>query len=101
MERILECLMLICFGLSWPISVYKSYTSRSTKGKSVYFTVAILLGYLCGIAAKIIGGDITDTSAKGVIQGFKMPAAPQESTPPATTLPSEPSLPADTSAPTE
>jgi len=59
MERILECLMLVCFGLSWPISVYKSYTSRSTKGKSVYCTVAILLGYLCGIAAKIIGGDIS------------------------------------------
>ena len=30
---------------------------------------------------QIIGGDITDTSAKGVIQGFKMPTNTQSTTP--------------------
>ena len=36
---------------------------------------------------QVIGGDITDTSAKGVVRSFKMPkeeAAPQETTPDAT-----------------
>ena len=37
---------------------------------------------------QIIGGDVTDTSAKGVIQGFKMPSAQAEPTaPPETTAP--------------
>lgn len=34
---------------------------------------------------RIIGGDVTDTSAKGQIQGFKMPAIPETTVP--TTLP--------------
>ena len=40
---------------------------------------------------QVIGGDITDTSAKGAVQGFKKQAAesmPVESTPPATETPS-------------
>lgn len=56
MVTLFESIMLVCFGLSWPISVYKSITSRSTKGKSVVFTTAIILGYLAGIIGKIIGG---------------------------------------------
>ena len=56
MVTLFESIMLVCFGLSWPISVYKSATSRSTKGKSVVFTTAIILGYLAGIIGKIIGG---------------------------------------------
>jgi len=47
-----EVIMLICFGISWPVSVYKSYITRSARGKSVVFTVAILLGYFAGIAGK-------------------------------------------------
>ena len=58
MVGIFESLMLICFGISWPISVWKSYTSRSTKGKSVIFTSAIILGYIAGICGKIAGGNI-------------------------------------------
>ncbi len=56
MNGIFECIMLICFGLSWPISVYKSLTSRSTKGKSLVFMLAIIIGYIAGILGKIIGG---------------------------------------------
>ncbi len=44
--------MMACFGLSWPLSVYKSYTSRSAKGKSLFFEIAILIGYIAGIAGK-------------------------------------------------
>lgn len=53
MGPVFESIMLICFGISWPISVFKSLTSRSTKGKSVIFTAAILIGYLFGIMGKI------------------------------------------------
>ncbi len=58
MVTVFESIMLICFGLSWPISVYKSVTSKSTKGKSVVFTIAIMVGYLAGIAGKIMGGNL-------------------------------------------
>ena len=61
MVAILECIMLICFGVSWPISVYKSATSRSTQGKSILFTFAIIVGYLAGIAGKIISSTINYT----------------------------------------
>lgn len=52
--QIFEFIMLACFGLSWPISVYKSIKSRSTKGKSVFFIIAIIIGYISGIIGKIV-----------------------------------------------
>ncbi len=56
MVAILESVMLICFGISWPVSVYKSWTSKSTKGKSLVFILAIIVGYVAGITGKILGG---------------------------------------------
>ena len=56
---VLECIMLVCFGISWPISVYKSLKTHSTAGKSVAFTIAILVGYTAGIAGKISSGNLT------------------------------------------
>ena len=49
---VLEMLMLISFGISWPINVAKAWKARSTKGISVLFYGLILLGYLFGLAAK-------------------------------------------------
>ncbi len=57
--QIFECVMLACFGLSWPISVYKSIKSRSTGGKSVVFIIAIIIGYVSGIIGKIVNGQLT------------------------------------------
>ena len=34
---LLEALMILCFGLSWPISIRKSWISRTAKGKSLFF----------------------------------------------------------------
>ena len=48
---ILESAMIICFGLSWPMSIIRSVRSRSTKGKSLMFMCFIAFGYLCGIAS--------------------------------------------------
>ncbi|MDL2225685.1 hypothetical protein LJC20_05765 [Eubacteriales bacterium OttesenSCG-928-M02] len=55
----LEAAMVICFGISWPVSILKSLRTRSTKGKSLFFLMMIFLGYICGILAKIFGGSIT------------------------------------------
>ncbi|MBR5560439.1 MAG: hypothetical protein IKU73_03415 [Clostridia bacterium] len=48
--------MVVCFGCSWPMNVRKSYLARTTKGKSLGFLIMICIGYVCGIASKIIGG---------------------------------------------
>ena len=51
---VFEIGMLACFGVSWPINIYKSIKSRSNKGKSVFFLFAILLGYISGITHKLL-----------------------------------------------
>ncbi len=51
---LLEALTIFCFGLSWPISIRKSYISRTAKGKSLFFEVFLLIGYMFGIIRKII-----------------------------------------------
>ena len=57
--QIFEWIMLICFGISWPISVYKSVKSRSTKGKSAVFIIAIIIGYISGIIGKFVNNDLS------------------------------------------
>ncbi len=54
MTDLLEVLMILCFGLSWPISIAKSYRSRTAKGKSLFFEVFIWIGYIFGLARKCI-----------------------------------------------
>jgi lipopolysaccharide export LptBFGC system permease protein LptF len=51
---LLEMTMLICFGAAWPLSIYKSYTSKSTAGKSVIFLIIIMIGYVAGILNKLL-----------------------------------------------
>ena len=46
--------MIICFGLSWPNNVLKSYRSRTAKGKSLAFLLLVEAGYTAGIIGKII-----------------------------------------------
>lgn len=49
---VFEILMLVCFGCAWPVSIYKSITSKSIKGKSITFLYIILAGYLFGMLHK-------------------------------------------------
>ncbi|MFN4216179.1 MAG: hypothetical protein ACK4HQ_02065 [Brevinematales bacterium] len=51
-----EILMLLCFGAAWPFSIYRSYTSTSTAGKSVIFLWIIWIGYIFGILNKFVRG---------------------------------------------
>ena len=52
MSEILEIIMIVSFGLSWPMNVIKSYKARTTKGKSISFLCLIFFGYIAGIASK-------------------------------------------------
>ena len=58
MQNILETIMLICFGLSWPINLIKAVRARTAKSISLPFYLLITVGYIAGIAAKFIGGNI-------------------------------------------
>lgn len=54
--HLLECIMLVCFGFSWPLNVIKAYRAGTAKGTSLAFIILIITGYLAGIAAKMING---------------------------------------------
>ena len=54
MAEILEIIMIVSFGLSWPLNVMKSYRARTTKGKSLSFLCLIFFGYIAGIASKFM-----------------------------------------------
>ena len=52
LPEILEIVMIVCFGISWPFNVVRSYKSRTAKGKSLVFLICIITGYIAGIASK-------------------------------------------------
>jgi len=52
--NLFEAFTIFCFGLSWPISIRKSYISRTAKGKSLFFEIFLIIGYAFGIARKFI-----------------------------------------------
>ena len=58
MGSIFESIMLICFGLSWPLNVIKAYRARTAQGTSLPFILLIITGYIAGITAKLITGQI-------------------------------------------
>lgn len=51
---IFEIMMLLCFGAAWPMNIYKSYKSKTAKGKSVIFMFTVELGYICGMINKVV-----------------------------------------------
>ena len=54
MADILETIMIVSFGASWPLNVKKSYKARTAKGKSPAFLCLILFGYIAGIISKLV-----------------------------------------------
>ena len=50
---IFEVIMLVCFGISWPISIAKALRTKKVEGKSPVFMAVICLGYLSGILHKV------------------------------------------------
>lgn len=57
MSEILEILMIVSFGASWPLNVIKSYKARTARGKSLWFLLLIFFGYVAGIASKFLNPD--------------------------------------------
>ena len=57
MIEVFESVMLICFGLSWPMSVIKNIRAHTAKSMSLPFILLIIIGYIAGITAKICAGN--------------------------------------------
>ena len=53
--KIFETIMLFCFGFAWPFSIYRTWKTKSSAGKSMLFLCIVLLGYISGIFFKIYG----------------------------------------------
>ena len=58
MASFLEALMLLSFGLSWPINAMNAWKARTARGTSPAFLVLITFGYVAGIAAKFVGHNV-------------------------------------------
>ena len=59
MAQLLEAIMMICFGLSWPMALVKNIRAKSAKGMSLPFILLIISGYVAGTIAKVISDNIT------------------------------------------
>ncbi len=59
MSQLFEAVMVICFGISWPLSIAKSIKSKTAKGKSLLFISFIEIGYAFGIVSKLISDNVT------------------------------------------
>jgi hypothetical protein len=49
-----EAAMLVCFGVSWPISIAKALRTGKVEGKSPLFMAIVCFGYLNGIIYKAL-----------------------------------------------
>ena len=54
MSEILEIVMILSFGISWPINLRKNIKSKTTKGISLWFYLMIFFGYIAGIISKFL-----------------------------------------------
>lgn len=52
--ELFEIMMIVSFGISWPLTVLKAYRSRTTKGTSLPFLLLIFTGYIWGIIGKLL-----------------------------------------------
>ena len=50
----MEMMMVICFGISWPLNISKAWKAKTAKGTSVMFYWFIWTGYICAIVGKIV-----------------------------------------------
>ncbi len=49
-----EVLFLLCFAVSWPVSIAKSLKTKVVIGKSPMFMSLVILGYIFGIIHKLL-----------------------------------------------
>ena len=53
LAMLLEAVMLICFGVAWPLANLRMLRSGRAEGKGIAFTAIILCGYIAGALAKL------------------------------------------------
>jgi uncharacterized membrane protein len=58
LANILESCMLVAFGLAWPANIRNSLKVKCSKGRSVQFLYIIMIGYVFGLSAKLVSGQI-------------------------------------------
>ncbi len=51
---IMEMMMVICFGISWPLNIAKAWRARTATGTSILFYFFIWAGYIFALAGKFI-----------------------------------------------
>jgi hypothetical protein len=51
---VFEAIMIICFGVSWPVSIAKALRTKVVVGKSPMFMIIVCVGYLSGVAHKLL-----------------------------------------------
>ena len=49
-----EAVMVVCFGISWPISIAKTLKTKIVAGKSPLFMAIVCVGYLSGVVHKLL-----------------------------------------------
>lgn len=54
MSELTEILMVVSFGISWPVNGLKAYRARTAKGTSLPFLLLIEFGYVAGIVSKLL-----------------------------------------------
>ena len=53
LPMMLEAVMLICFGVAWPLANLRMLRTGKAEGKGMAFTAIILCGYVAGALAKL------------------------------------------------
>ena len=43
---IMEMMMVVCFGISWPLNIVKAWNARTAKGTSLLFYSFLWIGYV-------------------------------------------------------
>lgn len=72
---VFEAIMMVCFGMAWPVSIMKSWRSRTCKGKSLFFMLIVAAGYLSGITHKLWWQERVDAVVWLYVLNFAMVAA--------------------------
>ncbi len=54
LASVMETLMVICFGISWPLNIWKAWKARTAKGLSLPFYFCIWIGYIFALIGKFV-----------------------------------------------
>lgn len=49
---LMEMMMVLCFGISWPLNIIKAWKARTAKGTSILFYSFVWVGYAFALVGK-------------------------------------------------